>query len=61
VVENGLELLGRRVEDFASDGHIRLQLERLQEGSQVSEQELVRHLRANKLPLVAEFTDAYSA
>ena len=29
VVDQSLELLGRRVEDFASDGFIRLQLERL--------------------------------
>ncbi len=58
-VENSLELLGRRVEDFASDGFIRLQLERLTAdppgdatGSPSAREALTRHLRVNKLPLV---------
>jgi signal transduction histidine kinase/HAMP domain-containing protein len=59
LVDKGLELLGRRVEDYASDGYIRLELERLEAGSVESNEELVRHLRANKLPLVEEITDAY--
>jgi signal transduction histidine kinase len=67
LVDKDLELLGRRVEDFASDGHIRLELERLQApGGGAAEaargrpaEELVWHLRTNKLPLVAEFADAY--
>ena len=58
VLDKDLELLGRRVEDFASDGHIRLQLERLLGGDDKAAEELVRHLRVNKLPLVDEFTDA---
>ncbi|MCP4899536.1 MAG: HAMP domain-containing protein [bacterium] len=67
VIDKDLELLGRRVEDFASDGHIRLMLERLvlaRSDNNTDEEaglraELVRHLRVNKLPLVAEFADAY--
>ncbi len=59
VIDKGLELLGRRVEDFASDGHIRLELERLQQGRTQSERELVRHFLVNKLPLVEAFRDAY--
>lgn len=58
VLDKDLELLGRRVEDFASDGHIRLQLERLLGGADDAAAELVRHLQTNKLPLVDEFTDA---
>jgi signal transduction histidine kinase len=66
VVDTSLELLGRRVEDFASDGFIRLQLERLTagrtdregEGAAVRES-LIRHLKTNKLPLVEAFADAY--
>ncbi len=67
VIDKGLELLGRRVEDFASDGHIRIELDRLRSGGEAAatggrppaEIALVRHLRTNKLPLVAEFADAY--
>ncbi len=67
VIDKDLELLGRRVEDFASDGHIRLELDRLRSGDggevagrrSAAETELARHLRTNKLPLVEEFVDAY--
>ncbi len=66
VIDEGLELLGRRVEDFASDGHIRIELDRLRSATAAAagrrpstEIALVRHLRTNKLPLVAEFVDAY--
>ncbi len=67
VIDKGLELLGRRVEDFASDGHIRIELDRLRSGGAEAETgrrspaeiELARHLRTNKLSLVAEFVDAY--
>ncbi len=64
VVDKDLELLGRRVEDFASDGHIRLELERLQAAAadasgMADKGELVRHLRTNKLTLVPEFVDAF--
>jgi hypothetical protein len=57
VVDNSLELLGRRVEDFASDGFIRLQLEQLTSGRSGGDVDavhdaLVRHLQSNKLPLV---------
>lgn len=64
VVDRALELLQRRAEDFASDGHIRLALERLQApgtaGAASAElrRELVRHLRANKLALGPEIVDA---
>lgn len=66
-IDRSLELLGRRVEDFASDGHIRLEFESLQRARQAldgesedrASRELVRHLRVNKLPLVPEFVDAY--
>jgi signal transduction histidine kinase len=65
-LDKSLELLGRRVEDFASDGFIRLELKMLNgalaegrgaEASAVREK-LASHLRENKLPLVAEFVDA---
>ena len=61
-IDRSLELLGRRVEDFASDGHIRLELQRAQDAPTVEREaarrELIRHLRTNKLPLVPEFVDA---
>ena len=67
IVDKSLELLGRRVEDFASDGFIRLELERLTTGAPpnagrdiaVQREPLIRHLRVNKLPLVEEFVDAH--
>ncbi len=66
IVDKSIELLGRRVEDFASDGFIRLELERLtvsspahdRRASAAESEELIRHLRVNKLPLVEEFVDA---
>lgn len=64
IVDRALELLQRRAEDFASDGHIRLALERLQApgtaGAASAElrRELVRHLRANKLAMGPEIVDA---
>jgi len=67
VVDQSLELLDRRVQDFASDGFIRLQLERLTGAGSTADvgettairNELVRHLRENKLPLVESFVDAF--
>jgi signal transduction histidine kinase len=73
IVDKSLELLGRRVEDFASDGFIRLELERLTAGRprggretsgarlarSTEAEQLIRHLRVNKLPLVEEFVDAH--
>jgi signal transduction histidine kinase len=60
VVDSSLELLDRRVQDFASDGFIRLQLERLIRDARAADaDELVRHLRENKLPLVECFVDAF--
>jgi signal transduction histidine kinase len=67
IVDSSLELLGRRVEDFASDGFIRLELERLTvprpavEEAEIAaiQNGLIRHLRVNKLPLVEEFVDAH--
>jgi len=66
VIAKDLELLGRRVEDFASDGHIRLMVEDLLESQRTEDTvqsdkvatELIRHLRVNKLPLVTEFVNA---
>ncbi len=63
-VDRKLELLGRRVEDFASDGFIRTQLEILSRGggsqhSPLTPNRLVRHLKENKLPLVDCFVDAF--
>ena len=65
VVDKSLELLGRRVEDFASDGFIRLQLAKLtatplagQEGKAAARETLIRHMQVNKLPLVDEFVDS---
>ena len=70
VVERSLELLGRRVEDFASDGFIRLEFEGLTAGRTTGSPAkgrtiaeirdgLARHLKENKLPLVEEFVDAH--
>ena len=67
VVNQSLELLDRRVQDFASDGFIRMQLERLLDERHAADsaqtaavrEELVRHLRENKLPLVESFVDAF--
>ena len=61
VVGRRLELYGRRVEDFASDGYIRVQTEALgahpADPKEVQEA-LRRHLLENKLPLVDAFVDA---
>ena len=65
MVDRQLELLGRRVEDFASDGFIRTQLAQLVDtgGSAAAKSEararLVQHLVSNKLPLVEYFVDAF--
>jgi len=67
VVDQSLELLELRVADFASDGFIRMQLERLTRERPTTyagetaavRDELVRHLRENKLPLVESFVDAF--
>ncbi len=67
IVDKSLELLDRRVQDFASDGFIRLRLERLTDdrleldtGEIAAVREaLIRHLRENKLPLVESFVDAF--
>ncbi len=65
VVDKSLELLGRRVEDFASDGFIRLQLAGLtvtpsagQEEKAAAKAALIHHMQVNKLPLVDEFIDS---
>ena len=57
-----LETLGRRAEDFSSDGFIRTQTERLisSHGSPQSQPEyehLLTHLKVNKLPIVPGFID----
>lgn len=65
-LDYSLELLGRRTEDFASDGFIRTRLDELitKHTLQRAEteqknvyRELRRHLMFNKLPLVAAFQD----
>ena len=65
VVDKSLELLGRRVEDFASDGFIRLQLAGLtmtppagREQVAAAREALIHHMQVNKLPLVDEFVDS---
>ena len=63
VVDAQFELVRRRVEDFASDGFIRIEVESLfasaDEASRAASYErLVRHLGRNKLPLVDFFANA---
>ena len=66
IIGRHFDLARRRVEDFASDGFIRLELARFLEasGDRAGEsvanarQRLVRHLVENKLPLVPWFLDA---
>ncbi len=58
-VERHLDLQGRRVEDFASDGYIRVQAEALATApDEAIEAGLKRHLVENKLPIVEPFVDA---
>jgi len=52
IIARHLDLVGRRIEDFASDGFIRTEL------AAGGGAELRRHLRENKLPLVPAFVDA---
>lgn len=57
-MEARLVLLRRRAEDFASDGYIRTQLERMRTHDAPGARErLRRHLRMNKLPLVEALSD----
>ena len=60
-LEHQLELLGRRAEDFASDGFIRTHADQLQSGSTAHRSELrnrlQQHLANNKLPLVPSVSD----
>jgi len=58
IVRHHLELIGRRAEDFASDGFIRTSLEAIRNGDLSAAEPLRRHLLVNKLPLVAAFVDA---
>ncbi len=53
VLDRHLDLLGRRVEDFASDGFIRAEA-----AAGAPTGALARHLRENKLPLVPGFAAA---
>ena len=65
MVDRQLELLGRRVEDFASDGFIRTQMAELvdQDNTTTAKHEvrarLMSHLVANKLSLLDHFVDAF--
>jgi signal transduction histidine kinase len=64
-LEARLTLLGRRAEDFASDGFIRTHVERLLDsadaggaaGWHASHERLLAHLRRNKYPLVQPLAD----
>ncbi|MBM3990521.1 MAG: HAMP domain-containing protein [Planctomycetes bacterium] len=60
-LEGDLRALAQRARDFASDGHIRAQLEARERASgaerEVVEAELRRHLVENKLPLVPAFAN----
>ncbi len=61
-LDGGMRTLLRRTEDFASDGYIRshtaeLLKKTLSEGAGATLAEILRHLRQNKLPLVAAFVD----
>ena len=58
LVRHHLDLVGRRAEDFASDGFIRTSLEALVSGDAGARKPLRDHLVANKLPLVEAFVDA---
>lgn len=65
-VDRSLELSSRRVQDFASDGYIRVEFERLSDANSrdravddpAAGSDLRRHLVENKLPLVDAFVDA---
>ncbi len=61
-LDSYLQMLTRRTEDFASDGHIRGLLEQIQAeptsgAADPQRAELRRHLLSNKLPLVPSFRD----
>ena len=58
VVENHLDLIRRRSEDFASDGFIRTRLAEVIAGKPGARERLREHLRLNKIPLVNAFVDA---
>jgi len=58
VVGHHLSLVGRRAEDFASDGYIRTAVEALERGESEAAAGLRTHLVVNKLPLVDAFVDA---
>jgi signal transduction histidine kinase len=64
IIDRQIELLGRRVEDFASDGYIRTRLQLLTSEAPNSEKanrtkaELVQHLLINKLSLGEHFSAA---
>ena len=66
IFDQHLLMLGRRSQDFASDGFIRRQTYFLQQNDlsnapnhQNIHQDLIRHLKNNKLPIVDEFTNLY--
>lgn len=58
VLDSHLRMLSRRIEDFASDGFIRHQVDRIHQGGAQREEplgELRSHLQQNKLPLEPAF------
>ncbi|NOZ08373.1 MAG: HAMP domain-containing protein [FCB group bacterium] len=60
VFDQHLLLLGRRSQDFASDGFIRTQTELLETDPQTeskTKERLINHLLINKLPIVEEFSN----
>jgi len=60
VFDQHLLMLGRRTQDFASDGFIRTQTELIEaspDPDEATKSRLIDHLRTNKLPIVEEFTN----
>lgn len=56
--DKSMDALGRRAQDFASDGFIRTQTTRLSgDAPGIAGEDLERHLQTNKLPLESTFTN----
>ncbi len=62
VFDQHLLMLGRRAQDFASDGFIRTQTEIIEDATTSindTEARLINHLKINKLPIVDEFINLH--
>ncbi|MFQ6610323.1 MAG: HAMP domain-containing protein, partial [Fidelibacterota bacterium] len=62
VFDQHLLMLGRRAQDFASDGFIRTQTELIAHSDSIDpdvQEGLINHLKINKLPIVEEFTNLH--